>query len=61
MSQSELATTNRSSLASAPRATSRFDQVWPAAVVAFGLIVNVAWIAALGYGLVALITLAVER
>jgi hypothetical protein len=40
------------------RNTTLFHQIWPAAIIIFGLGVNVAWVALLGYGLVSLIALA---
>jgi hypothetical protein len=38
--------------------SSLIDRIWPAAIIILGLVVNVAWVALLGYGLVSLIKLA---
>jgi len=34
---------------------SLFHRIWPAAIIIFGLALNVAWMALLGYGLVRII------
>jgi hypothetical protein len=51
-SQTAVAT---STLQSAP--APRFHRIWPAAVIAFALVINAAWVALLGYGLTAIIRL----
>jgi hypothetical protein len=38
--------------------TSVFHRIWPAALIIFGLGLNAAWVALLGYGLVSAITAA---
>ena len=37
---------------------SLFDRIWPAAIIILGLVVNIAWVALLGYGLVSILGLA---
>lgn len=37
--------------------TSLFDRIWPVAIIILGLVLNVAWVALLGYGVVSLIGL----
>jgi hypothetical protein len=38
--------------------TAFFHRVWPAAVIVLGLVLNLAWMAMLGYGLFSLMALA---
>ncbi len=52
--QSQTAVATRT-LQSAP--APRFHRIWPAAVIGFALMINVAWVALLGYGLTAIIRL----
>lgn len=33
-------------------------QIWPAAIILFGLALNVAWVALLGYGIIRILKLA---
>jgi hypothetical protein len=35
-----------------------FHRIWPAAVIVLGLVLNLAWIVMLGYGLVSFVALA---
>ena len=55
MTQTE---TSVASSASAASATALFDRIWPAGVVFLGFVLNAAWIALLGYGLVSLVSFA---
>lgn len=59
--QSDLATADQRTLTSVTHEITLFDRIWPAAVIAVGLALNVIWIGVLGYGLVSLITLLFER
>ena len=38
--------------------TSLFERIWPAAIIILGLVLNIAWVALLGYGLVSILGLA---
>ena len=38
--------------------TTLFGRIWPAAIIILGLVLNVAWVALLGYGLVSILGIA---
>jgi hypothetical protein len=35
-----------------------FPRIWPAAIITFGFVLTVAWVALLGYGIISLIRIA---